>query len=98
MALVTYRIGQEARFSSSPHRLWDSYAVAASMASVKAPGETASGRQRKRYTQKDLTRKEPWANLWPGKALSASKGERRGTRRRTSAGWSPAIVVADTSG
>jgi len=29
-------------------------AVAASMAGVKAPGETAAGRQRKRYTQADL--------------------------------------------
>ena len=33
-------------------------AVAASMAGVKAPGETASGRQRKRYTQDDLRRKD----------------------------------------
>ena len=38
-------------------------AVAASMAGVKAPGETTAGRQRKRYTQEDLTRKESWANL-----------------------------------
>jgi hypothetical protein len=37
--------------------------VAASMAGVKAPGEAAAGRQRKRYTQKDLTRKTPWSNL-----------------------------------
>jgi hypothetical protein len=32
-------------------------AVAASMAGVKAPGETAAGRQRKRYTQADLQRR-----------------------------------------
>jgi hypothetical protein len=32
-------------------------AVAASMAGVKAPGETAAGRQRKRYTQADLMRR-----------------------------------------
>ena len=33
-------------------------AVAASMVGVKAFGEAASGRQRKRYTQEDLRRKE----------------------------------------
>ena len=38
-------------------------AVAASMAGVKAPGEGASGRQRKRYTQDDLRRKDTWPNL-----------------------------------
>ena len=32
-------------------------AVAASMAGVKAPGEAAAGRQRKRYTQADLSRR-----------------------------------------
>jgi len=37
-------------------------AVAASMASVKAAGEGASGRQRKRYTQDDLRRKDTWQN------------------------------------
>ena len=37
--------------------------VAASMAGVKAPGEVASGRQRKRYTQKDLTRRDSWPTL-----------------------------------
>jgi hypothetical protein len=31
-------------------------AVAASMAGVKAPGEAAAGRQRKKYTQADLRR------------------------------------------
>ena len=35
-------------------------AVAASMAGVKALGETAAGRQRKRYTQDDLRRKDTW--------------------------------------
>jgi len=38
-------------------------AVAASMAGVKAPGETASGRRRKRYTQDDLRRKDTWPSL-----------------------------------
>ena len=38
-------------------------AVAASMAGVKAPGETAAGRQRERYTQDDLRRKDTWPNL-----------------------------------
>ena len=32
-------------------------AVAASLAGVKAAGETAAGRQRKRYTQDDLIRR-----------------------------------------
>ena len=32
-------------------------AVAASMAGVEAPGETATGRQRRRYTQADLARR-----------------------------------------
>ena len=38
-------------------------AVAASMSGVKAPGEAASGRQRKRYTQSDLRRKDTWPDL-----------------------------------
>jgi hypothetical protein len=35
-------------------------AVAASMAGVKAPGEAAIGRQRKRYSQDDLRRRDTW--------------------------------------
>jgi hypothetical protein len=38
-------------------------AAAASMVGIKAAGEAAPVRQRKRYTQEDLTRKEPWASL-----------------------------------
>jgi len=40
-------------------------AVAASMAGVKAAGESAAGRQRKRYSQKDLTRREVSASIEP---------------------------------
>jgi hypothetical protein len=37
--------------------------AAASMSGVKAPGEAAPGRQRKRFTQDDLRRKNTWPNL-----------------------------------
>ena len=32
-------------------------------AGLKAPGEPSAGRQRKRYTQDDLRRKDTWGNL-----------------------------------